>query len=141
MDHRLGTDDLHKLNQAFAKIDTNNDGLISAQEFAEMMKAEGVDTEEINASFAAIDQDQTGYIKCVATPPLPVSFCVHAWGVFLWRFPLDLSNMIPAAVATRTLSPVVPCPLKGGFTRFLHAVSCRTLLPSVRTFELPADHT
>ena len=49
--------------QAFAEIDADHDGCISFEEFAGMMKAQGLNRAEITSAFDAIDQDHTHMIK------------------------------------------------------------------------------
>jgi Ca2+-binding EF-hand superfamily protein len=66
-------------------MDENNDGLISISEFSKMMAAEGSSKAEIEAAFAAIDQDNAGVIKFVssahlANPPSSRATIIRMWG-------------------------------------------------------------
>jgi len=59
----ISRDEMHHLMQAFAEIDADHDGCISFEEFAGMMKAQGLNRAEITTAFEAIDQDHTNMIK------------------------------------------------------------------------------
>ena len=59
----ISRDEMHHLMHAFAEIDADHDGCISFEEFAGMMKAQGLNRAEITTAFEAIDQDHTNMIK------------------------------------------------------------------------------
>jgi len=59
----ISKDEMHHLMQAFNEIDADHDGCISFEEFAGMMKAQGLNRAEITTAFEAIDQDHTHMIK------------------------------------------------------------------------------
>lgn len=60
----LSSSQLRELNQSFAAIDENRDGLISIEEFMKFMHTSGIENEdEGKRAFLAIDQDNTGVIK------------------------------------------------------------------------------
>jgi calcium-dependent protein kinase len=55
---------LQRLEAAFCAADTNNDGLLDIDEFTAAMRSHGMDdSDEIEALFAAVNQDGTGKVK------------------------------------------------------------------------------
>lgn len=60
----LTSEQLQKLNQAFADADTNKDGVISMGEFKAMMQKEHMyDTDEVKSMFDAVDMDSEGTLQ------------------------------------------------------------------------------
>jgi Ca2+-binding EF-hand superfamily protein len=64
--------ELSKLSEAFAAFDKDRTGVIRVDEFAKILRKNGVKkTVEIESYFAAIDQDNSGMIKHVPLALLP----------------------------------------------------------------------
>eukprot|EP00041_Stephanoeca_diplocostata_P037953 m.1462016 g.1462016 ORF g.1462016 m.1462016 type:complete len:602 (+) comp25133_c2_seq16:178-1983(+) len=60
----MSSSDLQTLNQEFFAMDENHDGLISLHEFKRVMdKHACMGIQDVEANFAALDQDKTGVIK------------------------------------------------------------------------------